>query len=231
MSVRLSRRAAAEIVVCVVCLVLAVLVVLMLLSVRGWQRGFIRGDAAFAATPIAPTVNPIGQPPPLPPPMHWRSPGGIGGRIAERLLGVHDDAAFRRALALYRAALPNANEQQQFEFDRELPAKRIRAQRALTAVAVDDPDPRIRSRATNMLGILMRGAPTPTDPAQQRAQILSVIGLFRSAIKLDPNDEDAKLNLELVLRDPQTEAFIGPDPSGTTNQGQRGGTGEAGQGY
>ena len=46
MSLRLSRRAIAEIVVCVVCLVLAALVVLMLLSVRGWQRGFIRGDAA-----------------------------------------------------------------------------------------------------------------------------------------------------------------------------------------
>jgi hypothetical protein len=231
MSVRLSRRTVAELVVCVVCLVLALLVALMLLNVRGWQRGFIRGDAAFAATPVAPTVNPIGQPPPLPPPMHWRLPGGIGGRIAEQLLGVRDDAAFRRALALYRAALPNANEQQQFEFDRELPAKRIRAQRALTAVSVGDPDPRIRSRATNMLGILMRGAPTPTDPAQQRAQILSVIGQFRSAIKLDPGNEDAKLNLELVLRDPQTEAFVGPDPSGTTDQGQRGGTGEAGQGY
>ena len=231
MTRRLSRRAVVELVVCGLCLVLAVLAVLTLLSVRSWQRAFIHGDAAFAATPLPQTVNPIGQPPPLPPPMRWHAPGGVGGRTAERLLGVHDDASFRRALALYRAALPNANEQQQFEFDRELPAKRIRAQRALTAVSVDDPDPKIRSRATNMLGILMRGAPTPTDPSQQRAQILSVIGLFRSAIKLDPNDEDAKLNLELVLRDPQTEAFVGPDPAGTTDQGQRGGTGEAGQGY
>lgn len=231
MSVRLSRRTVLELVVGVVCIVLAVLVTLTLLSVRGWQRGFIRGDAAFAATPLAPTVNPVGQPPPLPPPMHWRLPGGIGGRVAERLLGVREDAAFRRALALYRAALPNANEQQQFEFDRELPAKRIRAQRALTAVGVADPDPRVRSRATNMLGILMLGAPTATDPAQQRAQILSVIGLFRAAIKLDPANSDAKLNLELVLRDPQTQAFIGPDLSGSTDQGQRGGSGEAGQGY
>jgi hypothetical protein len=231
MSARLSRRAVAEVVASVVCLVLAVLAVLTLLSVRGWERGLIRGDASFAATPLPATVNPIGQPPPLPPPMRWRLPGGVGGRAAERLLGVRDDAAFRRALALYRAALPNANEQQQFEFDRELPAKRIRAQRALTAVSVDDPDARIRSRATNMLGILMRGAPTPTDPAQQRAQVLSVLGLFRSAIKLDPDNDDAKLNLELALRDPQTEAFVGPDPSGTTDQGNRGGTGEAGQGY
>jgi hypothetical protein len=202
-----------------------------MLSVRGWQRGFIRGDASFAATRIAPTVNPIGQPPPLPPPMLWHLPSGLGGDLAGRLLGVHDDAAFRRALALYRAALPNANEQQQFEFDRELPAKRIRAQRALTAISVDDPDPKIRSRATNMLGILMRGAPTATDPAQQRAQVLSVVGLFRSAVKLDPQNEDAKLNLELSLRDPQTLEFVGPAPSGTTDQGNKGGTGEAGQGY
>lgn len=231
MSWSVSRRAAAEAVVCTVCLVLAVLVVLTLLAVRGWQRGFVRGDARFSATPLPATVNPTGQPPTLPPPMLWQLPSGLGGHISERLLGVHDDAVFRRALAYYRAALPNANEQQQFEFDRELPAKRIRAQRALTAVSVDDPDPRIRSRATNMLAILLRGAPTPTDPAEQRTQILSVIGLFRSAIKLDPGNEDAKLNLELVLRDPQTEAFVGPDPSGTNDQGRQGGTGEAGQGY
>jgi hypothetical protein len=82
-----------------------------------------------------------------------------------------------------------------------------------------------------MLAILEKSGPTPTDPVEQRTQILSVIGLLRSAIKVDPNDEDAKLNLELMLRDPQTEAFIGPDPSGTNDQGLKGGTGEAGQGY
>ena len=232
MSLRLHRRAAIEFVVGAICIALALLVVLTMLSVRGWQRGFIGGDARFDATPLPATVNPTGVPPALPPPMRWEFPNGLGARIGERLLGVHDDVAFRRALALYRAGLPNPNEQQQFEYDRELPAKRIRGQRAATAVSIDDPDPRIRSRAMNMLAILLKGAPTPTDPAQQRTQILSVIGLFRSAIKLDPTNDDAKLNLELVLRDPQTEQFVGPDPGGTAGEGQRsGGTGEAGQGY
>jgi hypothetical protein len=225
------HRTAIEVAVCATCLAFAVVVALTLLQVRTWERGLIRGDARFAATPLPATVNPTGEPPKLPPPLRWPLPHGAASGIAERLLGVRDDVAFRRALALYRAALPNANEQQQFDFDRELPAKRIRAQRALSDVSVDDRDPRIRSRAANMLGILLRGQPTPTDPAQQRAQILGVIGFFRTAIKLDPGDDDAKLNLELVLRDPQTEAFIGPDPSGTTDTGKQGGTGEAGQGY
>jgi hypothetical protein len=232
MSLRLHRRLALEVVACALCLALAVLVVLTLRSVRGWERGLVRGDARFDATPLPATVNPTGVPPTLPPPMRWELPSGLGARVGERLLGVHDDVAFRNALALYRAALPNPNEQQQFEYDRELPAKRIRAQHALTAVSVDDPDPQVRSRAMNMLGILLRSAPTPTDPAQQRTQILEVIGLFRSAVKLDPSDDDAKLNLELVLRDPQTEQFVGPDPGGTAGEGQRnGGVGEAGQGY
>jgi hypothetical protein len=231
MNIRIPRRAVVEIAVCVVCLTLAALVALTLLNVRGVERALARGDARFAATPLPPTFGVNGPPPTPPAPLLWKLPKGLGGDTAEKLLGVRDDAAFRRALALYRAALPNANQQQQYEYDRELPAKRIRAQRALTSVSVDDPDNRVRSRATNMLAILLRGAPTPTDPAEQRTQILSVIGLFRQAIKLDPTNADAKLNLELVLRDPQTEAFVGPDPSGTATQGDRGGEGQAGQGY
>jgi hypothetical protein len=225
------HRGAAETILCVASIALAVLITLVLVQVRTWQRGLIRGDALFAATPLPATVNPTGVPPALPPPMVWPLPQGAGAGLAERLLGVGDDVAFRRALALYRAALPNANEQQQFEYDRELPTKRIRAQRALAAVSVDDPDSRIRSRAANMLGILLRGQPTPTDPAEQRTQILGVIGLFRTAIRLDPGDDAAKLNLELVLRDPETEAFVGPDPGGSTDRGNQGGTGQAGQGY
>jgi hypothetical protein len=208
--------------------VLAVLTLLVMADVHRWDGAITRGDARFVATP--PDLSQTSGLP-APPAARWKAPAGFTAGLAERFLGLRDDMGFRRALALYRAVNPNPNEQVQLQDDPELPAKRIRAQQALTSVAKNDPDPRIRSRATNMLGILMRGAPTPTDPAQQRAQILSVVGLFRSAIKLDPANEDAKLNLELVLRDPQTEAFVGPDPSGTTDQGRRGGTGEAGQGY
>jgi hypothetical protein len=230
MSPRGGRRAAIEVVVSAGCLALAVVVVLVMVNVRSWERGLTRGDARFAATPLPPPSS-SDAPAVSPPPILWQLPHGKGAQLAERTLGLRDDVAFRRALALYRAALPNANEQQQFQYDRALPEKRITAQRVLTDVSKSDRDHRVQSRALNMLGILLRGSPTPSDPVEQRTQILAVIGLFRSAIRLDPKNADAKLNLELILRDPQTEVFVGPDPGGTPDAGNRGGMGVGGQGY
>ena len=223
-----SRRAAIELGVGVLSLLVAALLVLVLLEVRPWERALVRGDARFDA---APQSAPLSFDNPAPPVLaRWKTPSGFAGRIAERLLGLRDDMAYRHAVALYRAAAPNPNEQVQFSEDPELPARRIRAQQALTAVSKDDPDPRIRSRATNMLGILIRSAPTPDDPDEQRNQILTAIGLFRNAILLDPNNADAKLNHELVLQDPQTQAFVGTAPTGTPDVGSKAGVGEAGQG-
>jgi hypothetical protein len=197
-------------------------------DVHRWDGAITRGDARFVAAP--PDLSQTSGLP-SPPPARWKVPTGFTADVSERLLGLRDDMAFRRALALYRAVNPNPQEQVQFQEDPELPAKRIRAQRALTAVAKNDPDPRIRSRATNMLGILARTGPTPVDPNDERNMILTTIGLFRSAIKLDPNNADAKLNLELVLQDPQTEQFVSGGPGGNPDAGKQGGTGSGGQGY
>ena len=60
---------------------------------------------------------------------------------------------------------------------------------------------------------------------------MTTIGLFKSAIKLDPDNADAKLNLELVLQDPQTEQFVSGGPGGNPDAGKQGGTGSGGQGY
>ncbi|MFY9579436.1 MAG: hypothetical protein WAQ33_08930 [Gaiellaceae bacterium] len=229
MRVPFSRRAGIELGVGVLSLVLAVLVLLVMANVHRWDRAMTRGDARFVAAPPQLSQADFGLP--APPPARWKVPTGFTAGITERLLGLRDDMAFRRALALYRAANPNPNEQLQFGQDPELPARRIRAQQALTAVSKDDPDPRNRSRATNMLGVLARTGPTPVDPAEQRNQILTAIGLFRSAIKLDANNADAKLNLELVLQDPQTEQFVSGGPGGNPDAGKQGGVGSSGQGY
>lgn len=228
MNVRLGRRDATELAAAVVSIVLVVLILLVMANVHRWDGAVTRGDARFVAAPPQQDVT-SGLPPP--PAARWKTPTGFTADMAERLLGLRDDMAFRRALSLYRAVNPNPNEQVQFDQDPELPAKRIRAQQALTAVAKNDPDPRIRSRATNMLGILARTGPTPVDPNEQRNQILTTIALFRSAIKLDPNNADAKLNLELVLQDPQTQEFVTGGPGGNPDAGKRGGTGSGGQGY
>jgi len=228
MKVRLKKRTAIELGAGLVSLVLAVLILLVMANVHRWDGAVTRGDARFAVAP--PDVSQTSGLP-APPPARWKVPTGFTADVAERLLGLRDDMAFRRALSLYRAVNPNPNEQLQYNEDPELPAKRIRAQQALTAVAKNDPDPRIRSRATNMLGILARTGPTPVDPNEQRNQILTTIGLFKSAIKLDPDNADAKLNLELVLQVPQTEQFVSGGPGGNPDAGKQGGTGSGGQGY
>jgi hypothetical protein len=227
-NLRLTRRSAIELGVAIVALVLAVLILFVMANVRRWDGAITRGDARFVTAP--PDLSQTSGLPSAPP-ARWRVPTGFAADVAERFLGLRDDMAFRRALSLYRAVNPNPNEQVQFQDDPELPAKRIRAQQALTSVAKNDPDPRIRSRATNMLGILARTGPTPVDPNEQRNQILTTIALFKSAIKLDPNNADAKLNLELVLQDPQTETFVSGGPGGNPDAGRRGGTGSGGQGY
>ena len=229
LSAQLTRRAAIELGAGAVSLALAVLLLFVMASVHRWEAAITRGDARFVAAP--PDLSQLNSGLPPPPPTRWKVPTGFAADITERLLGLRDDMAFRRALALFRAVNPNPNEQVLFGQDPELPAKRIRAQQALTAVSKDDPDPRIRSRATNMLGVLARTGPTPVDPAEQRNQILTTIGLFTSAIKLDPNNADAKLNLELVLQDPQTEIFVGSSPNGVPDAGKKGGAGSGGQGY
>ena len=154
----MSRRAAIELGVSAVCLIVAVLSVLVLLEVRPWERGLHRGDARFDAVPPAAPLS-FGSPTP-PQLASWNVPRGFAGDLAKRLLGLRDDIAYRHAVAFYRAAAPTPNEQVQFSEDPELPARRIRAQQALTAVSKNDPDRRIRSRAMNMLGI---------DPGSGRA--------------------------------------------------------------
>jgi hypothetical protein len=223
-----TRRAAIELAAAAAGLALAVLILFTMADVRRWQRAVVRGDARFQVMPAA--ASEFGNIA-TPPVAHWNVPHGVLADTAKQLLGLGDDLAFRRALALYRSANPNPNEQAQFGSDPELPARRIRAQQALTAVSKEAPDRRVRSRATNMLGILARTGPTPNDPAEERNQILTAIGLFRAAIKLDPRNADAKFNLELLLQDPQTEVFVGTSPNGNPDAGKRGGTGSAGQGY
>ena len=225
----MNRRTAIELGVALVSIFIAVAIVFAMANVRRWQRSLVRGDARFVAAPAAVPSQDSGLP--TPPPARWKVPHGFAAGLTEDLLGLGDDLAFRKALALYRAANPNPNEQVQFGNDPELPAKRIRAQQALTDISKNDPDRRIRSRATNMLGILQRTGPTPVNPDQQRAVILATIALFKTAINLDPNNADAKLNLELVLQDPQTQLFVTGGAGSNPDAGRQGGTGSEGQGY
>ena len=79
-------------------IVLVVLILLVMANVHRWGGALTRGDARFIAAP--PQLSATSGLP-APPPARWKTPTGFTAGVAERLLGLRDDMAFRRALALY----------------------------------------------------------------------------------------------------------------------------------
>jgi hypothetical protein len=83
----------------------------------------------------------------------------------------------------------------------------------------------------NFLGVI------PLDRSitelERRASILETAkGVFQSAVRTDPENADAKLNLEIVLRDAAITGPLADDPSGEAAGGQRSSPGGvSGEGY
>jgi transcriptional/translational regulatory protein YebC/TACO1 len=69
------------------------------------------------------------------------------------------------------------------------------------------------------------------DQAEREAILRKAIHTFRSAVDTDPGNEDAKVNLELALRDAKATNLPGTDPSGGAAEGTISGQGTSGSGY
>ena len=109
----------------------------------------------------------------------------------------------------------------------------------LESIAARDPDLRLRSRALTLLGVISvaawNSAPSNGSTQDRSEQLLSAVASFEEAIGLDPDNDDAKYNLQLLLQRGDgltpTEAAAGKNPL-PGGQGSRGaGAGEPGSGY
>lgn len=113
---------------------------------------------------------------------------------ARRLLGLDDDLAFREALMRFRRARNRVPEFQQSAAGQ---TTRLEAQTALAHTIRIDRDRARASAASNLLGILSvldaAAAARGGDNSADRA-----IFAFRDAVTLDPRNEQAKTNLELL---------------------------------
>lgn len=153
----------------------------------------------------------------------------------KRLLAIEDDVAFRRMLQNLRASKLRDTTVS----DPHLAIRRTAAAEQLEAIVVRDPDPVLRSRALTLLGVLNVAAwnSTPVGGSfQDRSELLlSAIVSFEQAITLDPENDDAKYNLQLLLLRGSgllpTEAAGGKNPL-PGGRGSRGaGAGAPGSGY
>jgi hypothetical protein len=155
---------------------------------------------------------------------------------ARRLLAVDDDVAFREALTTLRGAElddPTVS-------DPNLAVRRTEAAERLESIVVRDRNAERRSRASNLLGVLgmivFNSGPAGGTLAPDRSELLlNAIASFEQAIALDPENDEAKYNLQVILLRGQgllpaeTAAGQNPTPGG---RGARGaGAGEPGSGY
>ena len=187
--------------------------VIFALDVQRWSRQLAEQDLGFAAAPQQ---------------ARYSEPSAmLPFRIAERALDGQDDLVFRRQLQAFARVRPGAvADAQRFE------QLRGETQLALARLSRVDPDPRRRSRAANMIGVLALDPQRAPLIQEEFAKLVEgAIDAFRSAVETDPDNADAKRNLELALRLPGAAFLPGNDPSGSRDVGKQAGLGQPGSGY
>jgi hypothetical protein len=165
-----------------VCVVLAAFAAMAASDVGKWQNAFRRGDVEAAATDRHAVPS-------------WSIGELVPFGVARRLLGVDDDLAFRRGVALFRQAhtgIPS------FEAGLEGSALRVQAEAQLARSIRSDHDATRAAAAENLLGVLV--VIDSTLPGGTSTPIERAIFQFQDAIHLDPRIEDAKKNLELIYQ-------------------------------
>ena len=208
-------------VVAVACLLLAAFLGLLAVDVARWRTTLPADDVRYRAAPERASL--------------WSPSLLAPRRSGTRLIGVDDDLEFRRALQLVRASSlddPTVS-------DPNLAVRRTDAAELLESIIVHDADLARASRAANFLGALSiaayNAAPSGASTPDRSELLVNAIANFEQAIELDPGNDEAKYNLQIMLGRRQgllpTEASAGRNPL-PGGRGARGaGAGEPGSGY
>jgi hypothetical protein len=199
-----------------VCLALASFFFLLAVDVGRWSDAMAADDVRYRAEPESMDL--------------WQPETVLPFGAAKRLLGTGDDVAFReavRALRLGRLDLGITS-------DPQLALSRGEARARLQQIASEDHDRRRRSRATNLIGVIAF-ASSLSEARDQAAFIQDATAAFQTAIELDPDNREAKANLELALQRGRalqpTEAGGGPNPAPGGSGAKGAGAGDPGSGY
>ena len=197
------------------CLVAGVASLLLALDVATTRAALPRDDVRYRAAPNE-TL--------------WTPREIVPGDLAERLLGVSDDILYRRAVRSVRLSHP---EMPGFS-DPTYVVHRSDATAWLTDVVQHDGDVERRSAAANLLGVLSF-ADAIADYTNRTKLLEGSAGRFRQAIAFDPENAEAKYNLELTLARSRglelSESGGGANPSPGGKGSKGAGAGEAGSGY
>jgi hypothetical protein len=160
----------------------AVVLLVAAVDVQRLQRRVAEDDVRFTTNPIDANL--------------WRVNTALPGGVAPRLLGVNDDLSYRHVMRAVFLARPRIDA---FALPR-LELARGEAQVKLTDLIRTEHDKRRLSQEKNLLGALALAVGPRQEPEQRLASFQSAAVYFTEAIRLDPQNEDAKYNLEGTLQ-------------------------------
>jgi hypothetical protein len=145
---------------------------------------------------------------------------------AEALAGARDDADLRRAIALFRAGRPDVEGGSK---SAEQAVSSLESAILLSRVVRGGGPGERRSRAANLYAILL--AEDAVFEPDGGPRVARAAQLFRLAIALDPRNDAAKRNLELLYGYSGPETSAADDTGGFGGFGDDAGAGAAGSGY
>ena len=158
----------------------------------------------------------------------WNEPRMLATRARLATLGIEDDFAYRRAVALFSRLRPGQADQ---GINPEQEARWAKLQFELTNQSRENSDPELRSDLQNLMGVTLLARYLYASPDQRNMLLSNAVGAFRTAVELDPDNDAAKLNLELSMRAYSPILFPSNAPDAGGAQGQESGQGRSGSGY
>ena len=191
-----------------------VVAALLAADLRSWQTAVRSGDATFADDPASASWH-VSTLLPFDPALH--------------ILGLADQLALRRAAQQFVPVATAGN-----GLDNGFSESQARGalEEVLTRLGAG-PSRERDSEAENLLGILAF-LDTKQHGPNAPAPVERSVADFQSAVQLDPADDDAKFNLELLLRELLARG-VRPGSNGSSPgpaKGHKGaGGGQAGRGY
>jgi hypothetical protein len=215
--IRVGRRQALLLAAALAALALAALLAVVAVDVARWRDALPAGDVGYRAGSQEPEL--------------WVASTIAPTAFSRTLLGVEDDVDYRRALRAVR----DSRLEETTVSDPELALARNEAIGRLEAIVADGNYDRFRrSRAAGLLGVLglSRLFTETRDPA---AILEATAASLRLALLLDPENDEAKFNLELALTRGRAmqlaEAGGGANPSPGGSGAKGAGAADAGTGY
>jgi hypothetical protein len=209
------KRRFARIAGALVCFVAGITLLLLAADAARWQDAFAADDVRYRGTPESGLWAP-----------DRLAPLGLAGTA----LGVEDDVAYRRALRAFRLSHPEAPSIS----DPNLVVFRNEATAQLTDLVEHAKDTWRRSAAANLLGVLSY-SDAVSDYTNRQRLITNAISRFQQAITFDPENAEAKYNLELAgalargIEPTEGGGGTNPSPGGKGSKGA--GAGDPGSGY